>query len=184
MRRAFLCALIALTLALPAQAGKLAGVTLPETVQVEGETLDLNGMGLRTRLFIKVYVAGLYLAEKSSSAEQILATDGARRLDMHFLRSVGSGSICGAWNDSLAANNSNPSAELKGQFEDLCQWMEDVEKGDTMVFSYSPSNGTRIEVKGQEKGVVAGKTFADALFASWIGAEPPSADFKSSLLGK
>src|SRR5947209_15933138 len=45
----------------PGRAGTLAGVTLPDSVQAGSESLVLNGMGLRKKLFIKVYVAGLYL---------------------------------------------------------------------------------------------------------------------------
>ena len=44
-------------------AASLAGVTLPDTVQVGSTTLVLNGMGLRTKFMVKVYVAGLYLME-------------------------------------------------------------------------------------------------------------------------
>ena len=42
-------------------AASLAGVTLPDTAQVAGTTLVLNGLGLRKKFVVKVYVAGLYL---------------------------------------------------------------------------------------------------------------------------
>jgi hypothetical protein len=45
-------------------AGTLADVTLPDTVQVGGRTLVLNGLGLRKKFVVKVYVAGLYLEQK------------------------------------------------------------------------------------------------------------------------
>jgi Chalcone isomerase-like len=50
----------------------LAGVTLPETVDVERNSLVLNGIGLRKKLFIEVYVGGLYLAARESSAAKSL----------------------------------------------------------------------------------------------------------------
>ena len=61
-------ALLALFLALPAAAGTLAGVTLPDKADVDGKSLVLNGMGLRKKLVIKVYVGGLYLPQKEKSA--------------------------------------------------------------------------------------------------------------------
>ena len=42
-------------------AAELAGVTLPDTQQVAGKTLVLNGMGIRTKYIVKIYVGGLYL---------------------------------------------------------------------------------------------------------------------------
>ena len=39
-------------------AASLAGVTLPETVQVGGTALMLNGLGLRTKFVVKVLRSG------------------------------------------------------------------------------------------------------------------------------
>ncbi len=43
---------------------------------------------------------------------------------------------------------------------------------------------TPVAVKGAAKGTVAGKEYADALLACWLGPEPPSSDFKAGLLGE
>ena len=53
--------LIAALLWLTAQAAELDGVQLPDTLQVDGKTLHLNGFGLRTYsiLGIHIYVADL-----------------------------------------------------------------------------------------------------------------------------
>ena len=56
-------AIFSLTLSLNLQAADLAGVTMPDSVQVGNTTLVLNGLGLRTKIVVKVYVAGLYLPE-------------------------------------------------------------------------------------------------------------------------
>ncbi|MEM7479700.1 MAG: chalcone isomerase family protein [Acidobacteriota bacterium] len=181
---ALLALVLVLVPATPAFAGKLAGVTLPDSVEVGDQEMVLNGMALRSKLFIKVYVAGLYLPAKTASPTAVLSADEPRRLDMNFLRSVGADSICGAWSDGLAANTPNASAELKGQFETLCSWMEDVDKGESFSFTYLPGTGTTVEVKGQNKGTLAGKAFADALFACWIGLEPgPGEGFRDDLMG-
>ena len=70
------------------QAATLAGVTLPDSVQVGGKTLVLNGLGLRTKFVVKVYVAGLYLEQKSSDANAIVKTDAPKRLVMQFMRDL------------------------------------------------------------------------------------------------
>jgi len=56
-------ALLATAIAAPAQAAKVAGVELEDSVQISADTpeLVLNGAGIRKKLFIKVYVGALYL---------------------------------------------------------------------------------------------------------------------------
>lgn len=168
----------------PAAAAELAGVTLPDRAEAGGKDLVLNGMGLRSKFFIKVYVGGLYLAEKSSSAQNVLAADAPRILVMHFLYGVSKDQMCDAWNEGLEANTPNPSAELEQDFAKLCGWMADLEKGDELRLTYVPGTGTTVSVAGQEKGTIAGKAFADAVLGTWIGPEPgPGEGFKKAVLG-
>lgn len=76
------------------------------------------------------------------------------------------------------------AGELAQQFETLCGHMEDMGKGEEMGYAYEPGKGTTVEVNGTTKGTLGGKPFADALFACWIGPEPPSAEFRDGLLGR
>lgn len=163
----------------------LNGVTLPEAIDISGHRLLLNGMALRKKLVFKVYVAGLYLVRPDSTAETILAADEPRRIVLHFLRDVDKEKMCGAWNESLANNSAGASSELAAKFKTLCDYMEDIEKGQQFIFTYVPDAGTTVEVKGTIKGTIEGKEFADALLKSWIGPRPgPGEDFKQKLLGR
>lgn len=177
-------AAIAAPLAAQDSTATLNDVTLPRRVTVEGHDLVLNGMALRKKFIIKVYVAGLYLPEPSTNAEQILASDAPRRMVLQFLYHPSAKQMCGAWNESLEDNTPNASAELKQQFVTLCGYMEDVKKGEQFVFTYLPGSGTTVEVRGKVKGTIMGKEFADALFKSWIGPRPgPGEGFKKKVLG-
>lgn len=166
----------------PVYAGELYGVTMPDSIQVGGKTLVLNGMGLRRKAFIKVYIGGLYLPTKMQGSNAIIAADTERRIVMDFVRNVGGGKICGAWKDGLANNTPGASAELKAQFETLCTYMADMSKGQKMIFTYIPGTGTEIKVAGAVKGSFPGKAFSDALWNCLIGKHPPGADFKAGLV--
>ncbi|HEV7503784.1 MAG TPA: chalcone isomerase family protein [Thermoanaerobaculia bacterium] len=177
-------ALLSLLLAVPAGAASLAGVNLPDKAEVKGQSLVLNGIALRTKYFIKVYVAGLYVGQKEKSAAKILAADSSRRQVMHFLYSVSKTQMCDAWNDGLSANVPSASAEVKKAFTTLCSWMEPIEKGNELVLTYVPGEGTQVEVNGKVKGTLPGKPTADAILSTWIGPKPdPGEDFKKALLG-
>ncbi|MBV8201395.1 MAG: chalcone isomerase family protein [Acidobacteria bacterium] len=190
MRKLLLGGLLGTTLALamlmpaPAAAGSLAGVTMPDKADASGQALALNGMGLRKRLFIKVYVGGLYLPAKERSPAKVLAADAPRRMLFHFLFSVSAKQMCDAWEEGLTDNTPAAGADVKAGFKALCGAMEDIPKGHEMVLTYMPGQGTRVEVNGKAKAIIPGKATADAILATWIGPHPgPGDDFKQAVLG-
>ncbi len=170
----------------PTDTGRtMNGVHMPSTVDVGGQALSLNGMALRKKFIIKVYVAGLYVASASQDPQAILAADAPRRMVMHFISGHGSkDKICGAWNDGLKDNTPGASAELKAQFEQLCGMMRDIKNGEELLLTYVPEQGTTINIAGSDVGTIAGKEFADAVLRCWIGPKPgPGEGFKKGLLG-
>ena len=186
--RAFTRIVLASTLALSAvvaDAATVGGVNLEDKVTVNGQTLVLNGAGLRKKFFIKVYAAGLYLASKQSSPAAILAADAPRRMVMHFVFDVEKDKIAEAWSEGLADNTPNASAEVRTAFRTLSSWMEDMKKGKRITLTYVPGIGTTVEVNGKNKGTLGGKAVADAILNTWVGPKPgPGEDFKNAILGK
>lgn len=161
------------------------GVNLPLTISVGGHTLHLNGAALRKKAIFKVYVAALYVNTKSNSAEAILSEDAPRRMEMHFLRDVDKKKICDAWADGLKDNTPDASADVKAQFTQLCDLMDDIKDDQAFVFTYVPGEGTTVSVAGNEKGKIGDKAFSDAMLKTWIGPKPgPGDGFKKNLLGK
>jgi Chalcone isomerase-like len=73
-----------------ASAAELDGVVMPDTHDVAGYHLTLNGLALRTYsvLRVHVYVAGLYLERRSSDGDAILNSSQPKLLRFVFLRDV------------------------------------------------------------------------------------------------
>lgn len=162
----------------------VSGVSMPELIEVEGTSLELNGMALRKKFVVSVYVAGLYVAQKSTSADDILAADTPRRMVMQFKRGVDQKKVCDAWDEGLEKNTADVTPELKEQFKELCGYMVDIKDGESYVFTYLPGVGTHVEVRGTLAGTIPGKEFADAILGCWIGPKPgPGEGFKKKLLG-
>jgi hypothetical protein len=177
-------ALLALSLTLPAGAASLAGVTLPDKAEVGGQTLVLNGLALRSKFFIKVYVGGLYLPQKEKAAAKVLSEDVPRRMVMHFLYSVSKDQMCDAWKEGLEQNSPKAGADVRKSFTTLCAWMEPIPKGNELTLTYTPGKGTEVQVNGKTKGTLEGKATSDAILGTWIGPDPgPGADFKKGVLG-
>lgn len=182
---AMLCTLLLTMLCIaPADAAEEAGVTLPDTVQVGDDTLVLNGIALREKFVFDVYVAGLYLKEKSSNPEVILQQDAPRMMVMHFVRDVDAKAINEAWLEGLEANVQDVTPQLREKFGQLAAMMTDIKDGQEMGFTYAPATGTDVMVAGQPRGGIPGKDFADAILATWIGPKPgPGKSFKKHILG-
>ena len=180
------CVALALA-AVPAAAMELAGVTLPDTTTVNGSTLTLNGMGVRTKtiLKVKVYVAGLYLATPNHDAAAIIAADEAKQVVMHFLyKKVEKDKLTEAWREGFEKNSAVVLSALKARLDEFCALWPDMASSEQAVITYIPGTGTRLELKGKEAGVIPGKDFADAMFAVWLGAKPVDAGLKEGMLGR
>jgi len=184
MRRCLTMFLVVLFAALPTSAAELAGVSMPDTVNVAGKQLTLNGMGLREKLMFDIYVAGLYLETKSSDAETILASPGAKFLRMHFVyKKVGEKKLTDAWTEGLENNVGSQLDALRPSLDRLNSWMEEMVRGDEMTFTSIPGQGLRVEVKGQEKGVIDDEAFSKAFWSIFLGEDPPTGKLKKGLLG-
>jgi hypothetical protein len=177
---------IAALLPLSLPAAELGGVTMPDQVTVEDKTLVLNGLGLREATFLRVdvYVAGLYLEKKSTDAEEILASEQAKRLSMRFVRNVGKEDQVKHWNEGFQKNAAKDLPALRDRIATLASWVVDVNPGDTIVVTYVPEKGVSVEIKGKLVGSIPGADFGRALFSLWLGPQPPNSGLKDGLLGR
>jgi hypothetical protein len=165
-------------------AGTLNGVTLPDTAQVGGATLVLNGMGLRTKYMVKVYVAGLYLPRKSSDANSILKSDEPKRMVMHFVRGISKSQFTDGFMEGFEKNSAEAAQTLKADIDRLFSVLGAVKEGDEVIFSYVSGPGTTVTIGDQEKITIPGQAFAEMLFSVWLGPKPPNESLKNGLLGR
>lgn len=166
----------------PAQAGSLSSVTVPDSVTVGGKELVLNGMGLREKFFIDVYVGSLYLPAKTNDASKAINDDVPKRIDMSFIYSeVDKDKITGAFEEGFEAAKAKETQ--KENLAKLNGWMETVNSGDLIRLDYVPGTGTTVFVKGNKKGTIAGADFMKALWSVYLGTAPPTAALKKGMLG-
>jgi hypothetical protein len=183
-RKAVPLACVLMVMSPAAIAAQCRGIDMPERVTVGGQSLTLNGMGLRkaTIFSVKVYVAGLYLAASSGDASAIMSADQPRHLVLRFVRDVDVGDIREAWQEGFEKNAAAKLAGLQARIDTMKAYMVDFEEGHSLTFSYRPAAGTAVLVNGEDKGTIEGADFASALIAIWL-AEPPNLDLKRGLLG-
>jgi hypothetical protein len=175
--------------ALPARAAEMDGVTLEDSVQVDGQRLQLNGIGLRTRYFFKVYVAGLYLPRKASTAQSAIASAGAKRIVLVMRREATAEQFCASVEAGLRANNAEVElARVRRQTEALYAMIRVAARARSdmkIVLDYAPSAAaTTLYIDGRRLGpAMAGEEFFRALLRIWLGERPVQKDLKELLLG-
>lgn len=180
--------LAAASLCAGAQPSEIEGVKFEPAAQVGGQALSLNGVGLRTRVFFKVYAAGLYVPQKANSAAALLGQKGPRRMVIHMLRDVDADTFATALMDGLKANHTESQlAGLQTQIDAMQANLKSIgaaKKGNVIHFEFTPEAGTRIVVDGQQKGsAIAGADFFTAVLRVWLGDKPVDADLKKGLVG-
>jgi hypothetical protein len=171
-----------------AQAVEMEGQKFDPTVQLGGQALTLNGVGLRKRAIFKVYVAGLYVGQKSTSPAALIAEKGPRRVSLRMLRDVDADSFISSFNDGLKANLTEAElAALKPKIDALTATFKligEAKKGDAINFDFTPDAGTRITVNGQPKGdAIPGADFYSAVLRIWLGDKPVDDGLKKGMLG-
>jgi hypothetical protein len=167
-----------------AHAATQAGVTLPDTAQIGDRTLVLNGLGVRKKFVVKVYVAGLYLAQKSSDPGDIIKAEAPKRIVLAFLHSASKNQMADAFSESFNNNAPDAAKTMKAEIDRFLAALEPVNDGDQMVFTYLPGAGTTLAINGKDKLTIVAPAFAPVLFSVWLGPKPPNPDLKKGILGQ
>ena len=166
-------------------AAEVGGVKLEDKISLGGQELLLNGAGIRTRAIFKVYVASLYVPQKSTDAAAILGK-GPRRIQLNLLRTLSADQLAEALNDGLVeANSPAELAAVKREAGELVAIMKafhEVKDKDVVTLDFV-EGATRIGWNGENKGSIAGEAFNRALTRIWIGDKPVQTDLRKALLG-
>ena len=172
-----------LTLASLAFAGTLAGVTLPDTAQVGGAPVVLNGMGLREKYFLDIYVCGLYLPSKTADAKQAIEVDAPKRIVMRFIYSkVTREQMVETFMEGFG---DKATGAMKPSIDTLLAVVPaQVVSGDELTFEYVPGTGTTMSLKGKPLVTIPGSEFMKMVWGIYLGPKPPTEALKTGLLGK
>lgn len=181
VRLALLSALLSLPCA--AQAAELAGVKVPDTIEIGGQSLPLNGIALGKKFIFKIYVVALYLPAPTKAEAAVVEPDVPKGFVMQFLRSVGKEKLVKAFKDGFEKNAGQRVEKAQVQIDRFLTLVKDVKKGDRVTFMYEPGKGSTVTL-ADETQIFEGKDFADAFLLLYVGPKPPREDLKKGLLGQ
>lgn len=181
----FLCAMAVVVN--PAFARQLDDIEMPDNVTLQGSdvSLQLNGMGYRTKFVFDVYVGALYTPSKVSTRDEVQALTGPKRIVMHMVYDeVSREKMADAWNEGFADNNTEDQLKsLQSRLAEFINYFPDLKMNDVVLLDYLPGSGTRLTINGKQLAVIPGADFYSALLDVWLGDEPADDDLKAAMLG-
>ena len=165
-------------------ANRSAAADFPAQINAGEHRLLLNGWGARTKLYLELYVAGLYLTKANSNPAAIAAANEPMSIRVKITSGLVSQaklvqSLTDGFHNATNGNVASIQSEIN-QFRECLN--ETITKGDTFNFVYLPVHGVVINKNGTFKGVVAGIEFKKALFNIWLSDKPADADLKKAML--
>ena len=118
----------------------------------------LTGLRLRSILFVKVYVAGLYLPEKNATLGTILNLQGPKRLQLGMLRKAGPDDFIEALVENIEENSGKAElAQLNARARQLEQNIIAIGcsvASDSINFDCVRGIGASLSINGVKKGTV------------------------------
>jgi hypothetical protein len=170
-----------------AQAGtKIAGVELADSYQLGDQSLTLNGAGVRSKLFFKIYVGALYTGKTSDNAAELIAAQGSRSMQMTVLyKEIEAEKITSGWREGFKANvAASEFKQLENRLQTFNALFPTLHAGDIVHMNYSPDTGTELSINGKVLGNIQGADFFSTLLKVWIGDPPADDRLKAGLLGQ
>jgi len=169
----------------PACGQRCGGVELPSAVVLDGSKLCLNGLGLREATFLNVdvYLAGLYVTQRSRDGEQLANSDTPKVMRLRFVRDVSQSEMAEAISEGFERSAGAAYPKLKERIGRFTAALPKLKNGDTLTLSYRPQHGVEVNFGGKRLIEIPGQDFAAALFRIWLGSKPPNAGLRTGLLG-
>lgn len=180
---------LAVALPVAAQTTEVAGVKYDNGISLGGSTLQLNGAGVRYKLIIKVYTAGLYITPKAQTPEAVLDNTGPRRMHIVMLRDIDANELGKLFIKGVEQNTTREefTKAIPGTIRlgELFAEKKHLKAGESFSIDWLPGTGTVILVNGKPSGApIKEPEFYSSLMKIWLGKSPADYLLKDALLGK
>jgi|GEM_PF-5954403 len=185
-------ACVAFSLLLLGGAPALADTATPaaneDTVQVDGQTLRLNGSGIHVINRVKIFTIGYYLPKLKTTQAELLASPGPIRLKLVMLKSVEGDLMASRFlADIRTSTTKEERNQLLVQLMGMGQAFSEVgdwKVGHVMTIDWVHNKG----VTFHENGKQIGETLKDdltmqAILRIWVGDNSNDPKLKRQLLG-
>lgn len=163
----------------------VAGVNLPDTIMAYKTPLRLNGAGIRTKFFVKLYVGALYLTGTDQNAEKIIHADEPMAIRLHIVsEKITSERMKTAAFEGFKKATHGNLAPIQLQMDTYLKSFEaEIKINDIYDFIYIPGKGVDVLKNSKPSATIEGFAFKEALFGIWLCDDPADQKLKEGMLG-
>lgn len=169
---------------------ELEGVTMPRTITYNTKKVQLNGFGVRSKMWMDIYVQALYLTNLSQDPNYILDGDIPMAIRIEIISPlVTSKKLSKALNKGIiksvgGEDNLKPIQASVTKLDELLNQEPTIQK-DIFILGYNNEDKSIMVYKNDVlRGMInGGKEFKKAFFGIWLSPDPVDKDLKNDLLG-
>jgi hypothetical protein len=158
--------------------------SLPAEIQAGETRLVLNGSGARTKAFMELYNAGLYLTKSNNNPKAIIAADEPMAIRIKITSGwVSQSNLVESLEEGFTNSTGGNTKEIRKEIDQFRACFQDeISKGDVFDMLYLPSKGLVVSKNGKYKGTVNGVKFKQALFGIWLSDKPADSSLKQAMV--
>lgn len=166
------------------QAKEVKDINFDDQLELEGHPFVLNGAGVRSKFFLDVYIAALYLQKHSENAGEIISADEPMAIRLHIISGViTSKRMAESTRDGFVRSTNGNLAPIENDVEELIKAFKDeINEGDVFDLVYEPETGVTVYKNGVAASNVKGLAFKQALFGIWLSDDPIQNSLKKALV--
>ena len=157
-----------------------------ESVIANGDSLGLFGISVHNELRNDIYVGALFSSDKVNKISKLLNPEISKRMSLKFVSKYSSRKMARFWKQRIAMNN--PKSEWQPMTEEIVKFTgifkRTMEVGDELNLDFDPESGTSVYLNGTLFLTIPKLNFYNLLLKVWIGAIPPTKNFKTGISGK
>ncbi len=176
------------TAASAARGTVIAGVNFEPVQNVGGSTLQINGAGIRSKAFFKIYAAALYLDQRATTPQAVFAAKGNKRLKAVFLREVDSAgfgkSTSEVMGDNLPRDRMGRCIPGIMRLGEIFAAKKKMAVGENYTIDEIVGRGTIISINDKQVAEISEPEFFDCLMHNYFGPKPADSSLKDALLGQ
>ena len=158
----------------------------PATLNLGNIELHQNGGGFRKKSLLTLYEAALYLAQPAQDSARIVAADEPMSIRIEITSGfVSQQKMLDALNTGFQNSTGGNTTAIADPIQQFRQCFADpINRGDVFLISHIPGRGVLVHKNGQQKGLVGGLEFKQALFGIWLSDRPVDEGLKQAMLGR
>lgn len=186
MKSKIILALTIAAISSSALAKNISGVDIVDMIETNDHKLKFNGAGVRSKVFMDLYVGSLFTQQKTKSSQLIIDGDYPSAIRLNITSSMITASkLTEALHEGFQLATNGDTRIISDSVEKFIEetFKEDVKKGDQFTFVsipndglYSYKNETLVDYRNDD-------AFRKALLSVWLGEKPTDKKLKKKMLG-